>query len=118
MNRHQISQNVTDRALNAFAATLRLSQTPVEYFVDDLGRTVRKPTKDRYVTTQEVVYALSGQRVVDIEDMLYLLGATTTNTLIKQDKLRKDPLGGFYWITAACAKEFGLPPVMGCKFPA
>jgi hypothetical protein len=71
-----------------------------------------------WVRDEDVRNWLLGLRVVeDLRDGLEFCREAYIANMVKQDYLRLDPTTGFYWITAKAAERYGLPKVMGRKFP-
>ncbi len=110
--------SINDRALSAFSATLRKLTAPVEYYVDEQGRKVRKPNIDCPVTYEETREFLTAIVLSRRKRFLRRLASTRSRRSSRVAPPQGPLQGGWFWITFAGAEYYKLPKVMGCKFPA
>lgn len=93
----------------------------IEYVVNKAGVAVRQPSKDKPVTREEVVYLLTGVRVVDVEEVLHAVGQNVFRFMKEQGYLMQDATNpSLFWVTKKAAANYDLPkPVVGgvaCQF--
>lgn len=91
-----------------------------EFTVDSkTGYKVRVFTKDAPCKKEDVRHLLVGNRVVDLEDIYAQVGKNVHQYMLEKGYIRQDSNNTkLYWVTDAAARNYNLPKVLGCEFPA
>tara|TARA_Y100000031_G_scaffold110668_1_gene121892 strand:+ start:362 stop:739 length:378 start_codon:yes stop_codon:yes gene_type:complete len=83
------------------------------------GYKVRVFTKDAPCKKEDVRHLLVGNRVVDLEEIYAQVGKNVFGYMLDKGYLKPSSQSKeLFWVTDAAARNYNLPKVLNCEFPA